>query len=110
MFFELNPKTKKPEPTTKATKAEMFTLSTNSWKQLHWGLDDRLLFPVADGLFSANCFHFIAYRRENLERTIVCFDIQTETFKIMDLPSNGPDKLFTHLMVFDGCLSAVCVS
>ncbi|GAA0140160.1 hypothetical protein LIER_01565 [Lithospermum erythrorhizon] len=93
-------------------RAEMFTLSSNTWRQLDWGLSNELVFRGV-GLFCANSFHFIMQGNKHsfLKQLIVCCDIATERFKTMDFPPKPKDDdgSCKMLMAFKGCLSSVYI-
>ncbi|KAK9287861.1 hypothetical protein L1049_016303 [Liquidambar formosana] len=91
------------------TKAEIFTLKTNSWRKIRNIHPSACLFNGA-GTFSNGSLHWLVNHvtdEDQLKSTIISFDLATEKFQeVVPLPDHD-DSSSKDFRVLGGCLSVL---
>uniref|UniRef100_A0A2N9EPY9 F-box associated beta-propeller type 3 domain-containing protein n=1 Tax=Fagus sylvatica TaxID=28930 RepID=A0A2N9EPY9_FAGSY len=97
----------------KEVEAEVYTLSTDTWRRVVISLESEPNIGSIDEIVASPCLffngalHSLAYSRNH--KFILSFDVNDEIFHAIELPQNldGAGQHYERLTLFTGCLAFI---
>nr|XP_043638182.1 F-box protein CPR1-like [Erigeron canadensis] len=94
-----------------AVAAYIYSQRLNSWRKIEFVIGECYFDQWSQATFCDHSLYFWVRHYEHDHEYIICFDVNTEDFRIIQFPPlpSGATRLHSSLVVIDGCIH-LCVA